>query len=275
MANSGVITRDHWCVALEGEADLRAATSRHLSEGLAEGEQVGFYGWGPVEDLREPLSGLGDVDGLIGAGAARVRSLAERFRHDEPPDPAALVAYWAEATEEALGAGFSGLRVVADTTPWAGLDHDERAVFLQGEQLLNRYRHNKPFTLVCACHAPALPAEALEETAGIHPLAEGVSTPFCLYATDAPDFALEGEVDAYGVPLLERLLESMPPGGGADQLVIDASGLRFIEHRSLLTLERHAERCGLSGVVLRNAPQVVGRITGLLDLRRVRPEGTT
>jgi hypothetical protein len=266
------MTREHWCVAYHDDADLGAATSRYLSEGLGQGDQVGFYGWSTVEDLRAPLSALGDVDALIGAGAARVGSLAERFRPDEPPDPAALVAYWADATEAALAAGYSGFRVVADTTPWAGLRHDHRAVFLQGEQLLNRYRHRKPFTLICACDASALPADALAETASIHPLTEGVSTPFCLYAADAADFALQGEIDALGVPLLERVLDSMPASDAGDRLVIDASGLHFIEHRSLLTLERHAERCGLSALVLRGAPRVAGRMTGLLDLRRVQLE---
>ena len=272
MPSSGVMTRDHWCVAYGDEAHLGADTSWYLSEGLAQGEQVGFFGWGTVEDLRAPLTGLDHLDALIDAGRARVGSFGKRFRLDEPPDPAALVSFWDDATEEALTAGFSGLRVVADTTPWAGLRRDQRAVFLQGEQLLNRYRHRKPFTLICACDASALSAEALTETASIHPLTQGVSTPFCLYATDAADFAVQGEIDALGVALFERLLESVPASDAGDRLVIDASGLGFIEHRSLLALERHAERRDLS-VVLARAPGVAGRIAGLLDLRRVRLQG--
>jgi hypothetical protein len=273
MSNSWVVIPDHWCVVHGDGAGLGAATSRHLSEGLVRGEQVGFYGWGPVDDLRAPLTGLGHVDTLIDTGRATVRSLAERFRPHEPPDPTGLVSYWSDATEEALAAGFSGLRVVADTTPWAGLRHDERAVFLQGEQLVNRYRHDKPFTLICACDASVLPVDALAETASIHPLTEGVSTPFSMYATDIADFAIQGEVDAFAVPLLSRLLDSAPRRDAEDPLVIDAAGLRFIEHRSLLALERHAERSGLSEVVVRNPPRVARRIAGLLDLRRVRLEG--
>jgi len=273
MPSSGVLPRHHWCVARDDGTDLAAVASLYLPEALTEGEQVGFYGWtSDVEDLRAPLKGLGDVEQLIDAGAARARSLAERFRPDEPPDPAGLLAYWADATEQALDAGFSGLRVVADTTPWAGLRHDQRVVFLQGEQLVNQYRQTHPFTLICACDASVLPAEALAETASIHSRTEGVSTPFYLYATDPADFAVQGDIDALTVPLLKRVLESMPHGDD-DRLVIDASGLRFIEHRSLLSLERHAERAGLSAVVLRDAPRVAARITGLLDLRRVQLEG--
>jgi anti-anti-sigma regulatory factor len=276
MPSSGVTARDHWCVAHDDGADLAAVASRYLSEGLTEGEQVGFYGWGSnADDLRAPLKGLGDVDQLIGAGAARARSLTERFRPDEPPDPAGLVAYWADATEQALDAGFSGLRVVADTTPWAGLRPDERAVFLRGEQLVNRYRQTNPFTLICACDTSVLPGDALAETASIHPQVEGVSSPFCLYATGPADFALQGEIEALTVPLLERVLESMPHHGTDERLVIDASDLRFIEHRSLLSLERHAERAGFSEVVLRNGPRVAARVAGLLDLRRVQPQGAS
>ena len=264
------MTRDHWCVAYADEADLGAVTSRYLSE--SQGDQVGLFGWGAVDELVALLAGLGSVDVLIGAGAARVGSFDQHFRRDEPPDPRALLAFWSDATDAAVDAGFPGLRVVADTTPWACLDHEKRVLFLQGEQLLNRYRHDHPFTLICACDASLLAGEALAETASIHPLTEGVSSPFRLHATVGADSALDGEIDAFAVPLLERVLGSVRDGDTSRKVVIDATGLGFVDHHGLLALERHADRFGLTGVVLRHASSTVGHLVELLGLRCVRVE---
>src|SRR5215210_7296051 len=78
---------------------------------------------------------------------------------------------------------------------------------------------------------------------------------------------LRGEIDGYAAPLLERVLDSVPHVGGDGEVVVDAAGLDFIEHRSLFALERHAERSGRRAVVLRNASGAVVRLSELLDLR--------
>jgi hypothetical protein len=274
MAGSKVLARDHSCVTFADGEGLAASAGSYLSEGLARGEQVGFFGWGTGEKLRDPISGLAGGDDLIKRGAVRVTSFDRHFRPDEPPDPASLLAFWSDATDGALEAGFPGLRAVAQTTPWAQLRHDHRAVFLQGEQLINRYRLVRPFALLCACDGSVLEAEALVETASIHPRTEGVATPFHLYATALNELEALGEMDALSVPLLERVLDSVPPVDPERELVIDATGLGFIDHHSLLALERHAERHGWRAVMLRNASDTARRLVDLLELRRLRAEGS-
>ena len=268
------MSANHWCLAYAEESGLRAAVAGFLSEGLLGGQQVGYVGWGGDDELRGRLEGIGDVEELTRRGAARVTSFAERFRRGEAPEPAKLLSFWSDATDAALAAGFTALRAVADTTPWAGLGHEQRARFLRGEQLVDRYRLDHPLTLLCAVDTSTLTGDALAETACVHPFAEGVFTPFHLHATEDADFALHGEIDAYDVALLERVLDSVPPGEGDGEVVVDAAGLDFIGHRSLFALERHAERSGRRAVVLRNASGAVVRLSELLDLRRLRVETT-
>lgn len=263
---------DHWCVAYADGAELQALTSRGLSEGLAQGEQVGFFGWGDEDALRAPLAGLADVDALLRGGAARVGSLDERFRRDQPPGPPELVGFWAEATEAALDAGFSGLRVVEDTTPWAKLAHDQRAVFLHGEQLINRYRRDHPFTLICACDSSVLTVGALAETASVHPQTDGVAPAFKLYSTGPTSLAAQGDIDAFTEPALSRVLDFVPPVEPGAELLIDAVELTFIDHRSLLILDEHARRSGLAGLVLDQASSSTAKVVDLLGLQRVRVE---
>src|SRR4051794_20388790 len=96
--------RHHWCVAYRGADDLQAATGRHLQEGLAAGDQVGFFGWGDIDGLRPVVRALDDIDVRCADASARVGSLDEVFRRDAPPDPMERLTYWSDATESALAA---------------------------------------------------------------------------------------------------------------------------------------------------------------------------
>jgi hypothetical protein len=266
------VSAEHWCLAYAEEGSLQTATDDFLSAGVALGQQVGYFGWGGSDALRGQLRGLAGGDELVRRGAARITSLDEHFRRDEPPDPLTLVEFWAKATDAALDAGFTALRAVADTTPWAALNPAQRTVFLRGEQLVDRYRLDHPFALICACDASTLAGDALAETACIHPFAEGVSTPFHLHATEDADFALHGEIDAFALPLLQRALSSLPDVDGQSELVLNADGLAFIDHCSLIALNQHAERSGVEAVVLRKASRTSAKLVTLLDLRRIRVE---
>jgi anti-anti-sigma regulatory factor len=245
----------------------------HLPGGIAKGEQVGVFGWSSTDDLRDALGGLVECDELLATGAARVGVLERHFSPSRPPEPAELITYWSDATRQALDAGYNGLRVVADTTPWAGLDAPERIRFLRGEQLVNRSRATQPFTLICACDRSMMSDEALEDTAGIHPSTQGVDSPLGVFVASPSGVRIRGEADAVDVAQLTRLLATIPLADASDALTIDASDLRFIDHSNLLALERFARDVGLPAVVLRNAPRVAGRIITLLGITHVRVEG--
>jgi len=60
---------------------------------------------------------------------------------------------------------------------------------------------------------------------------------------------------------------------GRQRLVIDVRGLQFIDHTSLLALERHAERTNLVAVALHGLSPSVGHVAQLLNLRRVHVDG--
>jgi hypothetical protein len=64
----------------------------------------------------------------------------------------------------------------------------------------------------------------------------------------------------------------MGTGGEAGAIVIDASGLRFIDHQSLAVLEAHGRRLGAE-VVLQDPPSVAWVVARMLDLQHVRLAG--
>lgn len=262
----------HWYVAYADEASMLSEAGGLLAEGVGAGEQIAYFGWAPEGDLRRRLHRLEGMSELSARGAARVATLDRHFPKDRPPDPVRLVDFWSAATSRALEQGFRGFRVLADTTPWANLAPDGRAVFRQGEQLVNRYRLEHPLTLIYACDASVSDADALVDTACIHTEVRGVDLPFRLHAGRGGELTMSGELDAFSVPLLERALRSAPLLRRGDRLVVDLAGVEFIDHTSLRTLDRHAARSGLEEVVLRGAYPTVARVLGLLDLVHVRIE---
>src|SRR5205085_238828 len=100
------VGREHWCVGYADEAAVRHVAARFLRDAVAHGEQVALAGWDGAEHRRHVLDDVGDVGELFGRGAARIVSFEEAFRPVEPPDPAALLSFWSEATRAALAAGF-------------------------------------------------------------------------------------------------------------------------------------------------------------------------
>src|SRR3712207_8129683 len=101
------VSTPHPYVAYASDSEMRTAADRVRSEGLASGQQVGYFGWGRRDALRDRLGGPAASDELLRRGAVRVTSLDEHFGTEEPPDPTSLVAFWSEATESALTAGFA------------------------------------------------------------------------------------------------------------------------------------------------------------------------
>jgi hypothetical protein len=263
-----LVRAHHPCVTAIGEAEVSTAAVRLLSDGLSDDEQLGYFGWGVHRDLMDRLPTL--VDGAMArAGAVRVTSLAERFDRSSPPDPAALVAFWADASDDAVAAGFTALRAVMDTTPWLAAP-DGRALFMRGDHLLDGYCLDHPLTVICVCDAGMLDAGTIAEITSLHAVAYGPSAPFHLHAAAGADFALSGEIDTLDTPVLERVLSMLDLGASKTKLVIDASRLGFVNHRALLALDRHAERMGVDELVIRTSSISARRLAGTVDLRRVR-----
>jgi anti-anti-sigma regulatory factor len=259
---------DHACLTYVEEAEWRRAALGFLSGDTGRDEQVGYFGWGGPERLLTRLPELGGD--RLRTGAARVTSFDQHFGPDVAPDPTGLVAFWSEATAAALAAGFSALRAVADTTPWLR-EPGPRAGMLRGDHLVDRYVLDHPLRLLCVCDASRLDDDALAEITCVHCQVEGTSAPFHLCASDRADLVLRGEIDAFDAPLLRRVL-ALVHQEPVDELVIDATDVGFFDHRTLLALERHADRTGATSIVLRTPRPLSRQLTDLLDLQHVRVE---
>jgi anti-anti-sigma regulatory factor len=234
----------------DDDDELRRAGAAFLRDGARLGQRLLYVADAPlpglVEDLEDvpvqvvSLAGLYDVGGRI----VPERQL-ERF---------------AAATRDALADGYAGLRVLAEITPLVR-DPARHADFVRWEHQADRWMsQGNPLSLLCAYDRRILGAGSVDDIFCVYPLVHthGEEPPFRMFG-DGGAAALGGEVDASGVPRLERVLTYV---GGIEAGVIDISAVDFLDHRALIALADHGRLVG--GLTLRGAPPVVRHVWDLV-----------
>lgn len=243
-----------------------------LADGIALGQRVRYVATGRVEQHMEMLRGLARLGGGR-RDAVQAVSLEAMYRTGAVVEPAAQVRAYAAATDEAVADGFTGLRVAADATPLAR-EPEQLEAFTRYEHLVDRYMTRRPFAAMCAYDSAELGATAVTQLACMHPVATVDSTPFRLHATADADAALSGELDMASRTVFPVALERIGAGTHDGELVVDASGLTFIDQHSLLALDGFARRRGVT-VVLRDGWPGAVRLIEILEIRHVRVERRT
>ena len=237
-----------------------------LADGLSLGQRVCYIAAGDGQRLLDDLRGLDELEVGIAAGAVLVQSLDKVY----PDGERAQVHEYARQTDRALADGFKGLRVAVETTPLVRTPAQLDA-FARYEHKVDRFMSEQPFAALCAFDRRELGAEPIAQLACMHPNANAGTTQFRLHASHRAAASLGGEVDFNTRDLFPLALEraDLWPTGG--ELVIDATDLTFIDHRSLIVLGQYAAR--RRGVaVLRTANPGPARLLELLDLGYVRVE---
>ncbi|MFE9692496.1 STAS domain-containing protein [Micromonospora sp. NPDC005806] len=109
------------------------------------------------------------------------------------------------------------------------------------------------------------------ELACLHP-ETNVHVLFRLHPTAAEAaVTLSGELDPSNHRLFAAALDRADPRPVDGRLLVDATGLRFIDHRCLLHLRDHARRHGATAV-LRTSRSVAARLVELLELTEIQVE---
>ncbi|RIV37062.1 MEDS domain-containing protein [Micromonospora radicis] len=264
----------HVCRAYDDPAGFAAGAEEFLRAGLAAGERVWYVVAGPAEPVRERLRGVDLFAQALLSGAAEVRALDAAYTTGTVIDPAGQVAVYRAATRRALAAGYSGLRVAASCTDLVRTA-PQRDAFARYEQRINRMMRSEAFRAMCGYHRPALGDQAVAELACLHPGHNVAGLRFGLYATaaDAGHATLVGELDPANHELFRIALDrtELQPVDG--ELVLDASDLRFLDHRTLIHLSEHAQQRD-ARLVLRGCRAGTARLAALLDLPALNVEVT-
>ncbi|MFV2115904.1 MEDS domain-containing protein [Micromonospora sp. LOL_025] len=265
----------HICWSYDDLESLADQAERHLATSLAAGERFWYVTPRPSDLVAERLRALPSFTDAVRRGAAAVVPLVSTYSPDQVVDPAAQVAAYAAATDEALAAGHTGLRVVAEATELvrtpAQLD-----LFTRYEHLVDRYMRTRPFKAMCAYHRLKLGDRTVTELACMHPQTNVEDLLFQLYAVAPVDghAALAGELDMSNHELFRTALDRADLRPTDGELVLSAANLRFVDHRALTLLAEYAHRRGATAV-LRTPRSAAARLAELLHLPGVRVEVTS
>ena len=256
---------EHTCWSYDDGRVFDAFARRFIHAGLAAGEQVWYVPSGVPSDLLpagwEPQH----------PDAFQMLSPDETYAADQAIDPAAQIDAYVTATDKALAAGFTGLRVVADATALvrsaAQLD-----AFARYEYEIGRYMRTAPMRGLCVYNRAELGDDTVAQLACLHRRTNAVDVPFQLYAGPTRDTAvLTGELDAAGEELFRIALRraDLRPVGG--RIVLHAEGLQFIDNRSLHLVQRYArEREAVA--VFRTRLSTVAPMVEVLRMTHIRVE---
>lgn len=265
---TGLGPHDHLCWSYEDRADFRIRAGEFLADGLDMGQQVCLVGSGGERALEQELATVRGWAQARRSGAAQVTSLDSAY--DIALDSGEQVRRYAAATQRALTAGFTGFRVAADCTAVVRTP-EQLDAFARYEHSVDEFMVRHPFSAMCAYDRRRLGDRAVAHLACLHPTTNVGPPGFRLHTTSRGIPAVSGELDFSTEDLLTAALARVDLRPDGDRLVIDASGLQFIDHSSLMQFARYAER-QRARLVLRTSCPFAARIVETLGLPNVQLE---
>ncbi|WP_447002157.1 MEDS domain-containing protein [Saccharothrix isguenensis] len=266
----GLGAHDHVCWRYDDVPEFDARVREFLLDGLRRGYRVRYVASGDINALVHDLRGIDGIDRALREGAAQVTSLEAMYPVGAVVEPEAQVRAYAAATEAAVRDGYAGLRVAAEATPLVRTSQ-QLAAFARYEHLVDRYMAEHPFSAMCAYSSAEIDDSAFAQLACLHPNTNARLPGFRLHAVDDHVTALGGEVDSYTGGLFTQALDRIDLRLRDGELVLDATGLTFIDHNSLLRLADHAAHLG-APLVLRASWPGLARLVDLLNLGNVHVE---
>ena len=218
---------DHIGWAFTGTSEFAALSAPFLAEGAALGERIMYLAQDPDP---HDMAGLASVGG---PGAVIVNSIADVYGASGIVDAQRQLAMYTAAAEDALAAGFSGIRVAADNTPLVA-DEERLAAWLRWEVVADRMLSEQQITAMCAFDQEHVDSTALRRIAALHPLssASGPQPQFRLFSA-AGDLWAEGQLGPLAVMQLWRAIEDLPRGTGVQ---VDLSAATLTSHAVLTGL---------------------------------------
>ncbi|MDR6324521.1 hypothetical protein J3R03_008717 [Actinoplanes couchii] len=259
----------HACWSYDDPGALEAYAKEFLRAGLAAGERVWYVPGPRSTTVTDWLRSAGPT--VSRPDAMRIIAWQDAYAAGQVVDPGEQIAAYAAVTQAALADGFTGFRVVADVTELVRTP-EQRDAFARYEFAISRYMGVAPMRALCTYDRRELGAQVVGELACLHETSFASDVPFQLYpGRTAGEAVLDGELDMAGEDLFGEALwrTDLEPVGG--EMTVDARGLHFVDHRSLLTLQRYA-RARRATVVVRTGLGSAVRISELLELPDVRVE---
>ena len=257
---AGLVPFGHACWAYRERGELAARGLEYAADGLAAGQYVEFVG--PAGDL-EFHAQLAELAarraGHKGTrpDATGIHDLSGYYAYQAPGvvAPAQSVATLLAASDDALAAGYTGVRSIVDGTS-VTRTAEQRDAYARFEYLIDRKMRTLPVGSLCVYDAGELGPAAVAELACLHPCISAGAALFRLYAEEDADFAIAGAIAGHAAEdLLRAALRhvSLAPGR---ELIVDARRADSISEGALATFHQYARDIRRTAVIRRSPDDV-------------------
>jgi MEDS: MEthanogen/methylotroph, DcmR Sensory domain len=222
---------DHIAWIFTGADEFAALATQYLAEGARLGERVMC-----VQD-KLGQHDLAELAGQVKPGALMVASVAEVYGESGIVDPAGQRAKYAAYVNDALEAGYSGLRVAADNTRLVA-NEDRLKAWIRWEFIADRFIAESQITAMCAFNKQKVDVNHLRHLATLHPMSSA-SCPLPQYRlfSDSQNLYIEGEVDSFAVTQISLALQSLTPHSG---VIVDLASATMMSRAAVTGLSEVA-----------------------------------
>lgn len=246
---------DHASWAYDDVSELKSACVDYFTDGLNRGERLMYVGARALEALVDDLADLPQRDLLLEDGALTVHTLGEHLNDPDALVPEVQLEARRQIAQDALAAGYSGLRVVGDITELA-VRPDLIDPLVEFELVVDRAMSTTSVTTLCALDRQRA-GERWRQVSALHAIqhSPGRNASFALRKSDAA-LSLVGEIDIACAKDLDALLDHLLRTTSGD-LAFELSGLEFIDvagTRRLALFRRTMASSGRSLLFCRLSP---------------------
>ncbi len=233
---------DHVCWTYDDDAEHASVLQAFFAAGLPAGERLLYFG--TAAEVHELIDGLRtaqhDPDELIRTERLIVGDAMQAYLPDGTFDAEARTDGFREVAGKAISDGYAGVRVAGENT---GIVNHPATVdsWLDYELRIELLTSTEPILGMCCfdrreCHDKALATLDAVHRVPLDPDSESRALPFRVHGRADGRLALSGEVDALSAAELRKMLDG--PAGHLDPMVIDVTGLDFIDSAGIRVLER-------------------------------------
>jgi MEDS: MEthanogen/methylotroph, DcmR Sensory domain len=257
VENAGMLRpHDHAVWFGDGPAELYAMASEALAEGVRRNEKLMFVASDPDASLLQDFG----AERLIENGQLEVVDIEAVYGDGTEFSASAQLATFQRVLDDALAAGYSGIRVVADNTSLAQGDDESFARWLAWEQLTDRFQADSMVTGICFFDSGAITPERLADLAALHPMrmAAGPVEPAFTVFGDRDAVLVIGSLSVESSDQLQRLLAAID---FEQKPAVDLSAAQLVDDEALLTLAAFAS--AERPLVLRGTDHLRERVASL------------
>jgi hypothetical protein len=257
---SSLQPHDHALWSGSCEDDLYELATTALAAGARRNEQLLFVA---VDPDPNGLQRIDDLELLLASGQLQLHAVEAIYGAAHSFSQTQQLETFKGVLDDALAAGYTGIRVVADNTPLVADAREENYLsWLRWEQLTDSFQAASRVTGICYFDDRAVGDERLADLAALHPVraAHAVQPAFTIFSDEGAVLAT-GTLDLWSAGRFTRVLGAMPTDR---PLVVDISRAEFVDHRALLALNDAATAA--RPVRIRGASRVVSEFPSLLGL---------